>query len=107
MVGLLRRICSDYQLTVTPFTYTTFKETVRAELAQLFSYEIELIQQRNQRASLLEVTVGKDPMSGQQRHDAIALASDEYEVNELERKTALRRSAARVAASACRRGAPP
>jgi hypothetical protein len=94
MVDLLRRISSDYQLTVTPFSYTTFKEKVRAELSQLFSYGIELIQQRNQRASLIEIMVGNAPLGLQQQQDAVALATDEYEANKIERKTALRRLAA-------------
>jgi hypothetical protein len=93
MVDLLHRISSEYQLTVTSFSYTTFKEKLRAELAQLFGHGIQLIQRGNQRASLMEIMLGNNKLSHQQQHDAVALATDEYEANKLERKTALRRLA--------------
>jgi len=94
MVELLRMISSDYQFTVTPFTYPTFKEKLRGELAGLFQAGVELVQARNQRAVLLEALTGSEPLSRRQVEQLIALAADEYEANKLARKSALRRLAA-------------
>lgn len=94
MVELLRMISSDYQITVTPFTFTAFKEILRGELAGLFQAGVELLQMRNQRAMLLDALTGSEPMSRSQVDQLLALATDEYEANKLARKSALRRLAA-------------
>jgi hypothetical protein len=94
MVDLLRMISSDYQITVTPFTYVTFKEKLRGELAGLFQEGVELVQTRNQRAILLDALGGGEPLTRSQVEQLIALATDEYEANKLARKSALRRLAA-------------
>jgi len=94
MVELLRLISSEYQITVTPFTYITFEEKLRGELAGLFQAGIELVQRRNQRATLLDAIAGSGPLTRDQTQQLIALAADEYEADKLARKVALRRLAA-------------
>lgn len=94
MVELLRMISADYQITVTPFTYVTFKEKLRGELACLFQAGVELVEGRNQRAILLDALGGGEPLNRGQVEQLIALATDEYETNKLARKLALRRLAA-------------
>jgi hypothetical protein len=81
MVELLRMISSDYQVTVTPFTYVTFKERLRGELARLFQAGVELVQTRNQRAILLDALAGSEPLTRGQVEQLIALTTDEYESN--------------------------
>lgn len=94
MVELIRMISSDYQITVTPFTYLTFKEKLRSELAGLFEAGVEFVQIRNQRAVLLDALSRGEPLVRGQVEQLIALATDEYETNKLSRKSALRRLAA-------------
>ena len=94
MVQLLRMISSDYQMTVTPFTYETFKEKLRGEMAGLFQAGVELVQTHNQRAILLDALTRSEPLTRGQVDQLIALATDEYEANKLARKSALRRLAA-------------
>lgn len=93
MVELLRMISSDYQLTVTPFTYTTFKEKVRSELSGLMLAGLRLLETRNRRSTLMEALIGDTTLSREQINQLVLLAVDEYEANKLERKTALRRLA--------------
>lgn len=94
MIELLRMISSDYQFTVTPFTYNSFQEKLRGELSGLFQAGVELVQLRNQRGALLDALTGTEPLSRNQIQHVIALATDEYEPNKLARKAALRRLAA-------------
>ena len=93
MVELLRMISSDYQMTVTPFTYLTFGEKLRGELSGLFQIGVELVQTRNQRAMLVDALRSTERLSPYQTSQVIALATDEYESDKLARKSALRRLA--------------
>jgi hypothetical protein len=93
MVELIRMMSSDYQLTVTPFTYTTFKEKLRSELAGVLQAGVDLLQLRNQRALLLEALASRQRLTRTQIDQLIDLATDEYEPNKMARKSALRRLA--------------
>lgn len=94
MVEVLRMISSDYQITVTPFTHETFGKQLRMELSNLFEEGIRLITTRNERASLLSALSDTGQLTRNQTSQLISLATDEYEANKLERKTAIRRLAA-------------
>lgn len=94
MVEVLRMISSDYQITVTPFNYDTFGKQLRMELSSLFEEGIRMISNHTQRASLLNALGNSGQLTRNQTSQLIALATDEYEVNKLERKTAIRRLAA-------------
>lgn len=93
LVELLQMISSDYQLTITPFTYTSFKDSLRRELSGLFQAGIGFVQTHNQRAILLDALTTGAPLTREQVHQLIALATDEYESDKLARKSALRRLA--------------
>jgi hypothetical protein len=94
MVGLLRQLSSDYEITVAPFTYSTFKEKLRWALAALFQEGLRLIEQRTNRAILLETSHSSGPLTRDQITRLAAIATDEHEPNKLARKTAIRRIAA-------------
>lgn len=94
MVELIRIISSDYQITVTPFRYGTFKEKLRGELAGLFEEGVDLVYTRNQRSIILDALVEQEPLTRGQVEQLISLATDEYEVNKQARKLAIRRLAA-------------
>lgn len=94
MVEVLRMISSDYEITVSTFTPGTFAQKLRGELSGLFEEGVRLVETRNQRAALLAALDGAGQLTRDQTNQLVALAVDEYEVNKLERKTALRRLAA-------------
>lgn len=93
MVHLLRMISSDYELTVSTFTYSSFKEKLRAQLGQLTALALQLLQVRNHRASLIESLKGGGRLVRNQIDRLKAMAVDEYEPNKIARKMAIRRLA--------------
>lgn len=86
LVELLRMISSDYQLTVTTFTYASFADKLRGELSSLYQAGVELVQSRNERGILLDALGTRDPLTRTQVDQLVALATDEYESNKLARK---------------------
>ena len=100
MVDLLRMISSDYQITVTPFTYLRFQGKAPRRAAR------RSIPGRSQARS--DAQSADDPARGTRQRRAtptrsqvdqlIALAADEYEENKLLAKV-------RAAAFGCRRSA--
>lgn len=93
MVELLRMLSSDYEITVVTFDYDTFSEHLRAALSILFEEGMRLLEMRNRRSNVLESLPGTTALSPFQRNELIAIATDEYEQDKSERKTALRRLA--------------
>src|SRR6478609_2542199 len=94
LVGLLRMISSDYQITVGQFDYGSFKETLRRALSDLFRQGAALIQTRNRRSNTMELIGGTARLDRHQVDDLIDLVMDEGEENKNQRKSALRRLAA-------------
>jgi hypothetical protein len=92
MVGLLRLLSVDYQITVTPFTPGTFREKLVVELSSLFEQGIRLIQTRSQRSALLDMLSETRRLTPSETSRLIDLAMDEYE-DKRTRKTALVRLA--------------
>lgn len=93
LLELFRKISSDYQLTVVSFTYMTFKERLRGLLSALMLEGLHLTEARNRREAFIALLHSDTGLRPHQVAEAVELACDEYELNKLARKTALRRLA--------------
>lgn len=93
MVNLIRMISSDYELTVNPFTYSTFESVLRRELSRLAEEGLHLLEKHTRRSMLMEALAGEAPLNTGEIDQLRDLAKDEYETDKLKRKTALRRLA--------------
>ena len=94
MVDLFRLISTDFELTVTPFEYATFKDVARGALSALFEEGARMLQARNARGALLQALGSQADLRQSQVSELISLACDDYESDKLARKTAVRRLAA-------------
>lgn len=93
MLSIVRKLTSDYNLTVVPFPVPYFSERLREQLARSMEYGLSLVKQRIQREQVIGSLLDGQPPTRARISALIDLVTDEMEENKLARKRALRRLA--------------
>ncbi|MCD5316914.1 hypothetical protein [Kineosporia babensis] len=94
LVEMLQMIRSDYELTVVPFSHDSFGLVLGMQLSKLFQRSVRLLRRCDRRTALLRSLDSSGQLNRRQIDQLIEIATNDYEVDKLQRKMALRRLAA-------------
>ena len=86
LLETIREMEFSWQLTVIPFSYGTFPQILRRQLAILFHLTLQAQQERNRRAAIARLAVQGERLNAQEQAIAIKIATDELEEKNIRKR---------------------
>ncbi|MFD4210245.1 hypothetical protein ACFWRG_30145 [Micromonospora tulbaghiae] len=93
LVDVIREVESERRLTIVPFSYGTFRDRLRRQLARMIERALGLMEERNQRTAVAQILGEPARLSRSELAVSTDIAVDEFE-NKIWRKQAIRALAA-------------
>lgn len=97
LLETIREMEFGWQLTVTPFSYGTFVQILRRQLATLFHITLQAQQERNRRAAIARLAAEGARLNVQEQAVAIKIATDELEEKNIRKRAVVALASSGVA----------